>query len=135
MAFTALRPIGGMRCLALRTPLAAARPALSASRPAQLQSSFLGTPTLGGLCSSLRGLALVSQRRAPEPLRRQVKTEANSKTSMACKFRGSRRARARTSGYRARMATPAGRKVLAARKKRGRHVLCPAHLKKPNGKN
>ena len=44
------------------------------------------------------------------------------------------RARARTSGYRARMATPAGRRVLAARKKRGRHVLCPAHLKKPNGK-
>lgn len=37
------------------------------------------------------GLALVTQRRAPEPLRRQVRTEANSKTSMACKFRGSRR--------------------------------------------
>jgi ribosomal protein L34 len=141
-------------------------------------------------CADAAGLALVSTRRAPEPLRRQVKTEANSKTSMACNLRGSRRcvcglalvmathsewldwsavwrtlvsaelmlteralsrwlflcapdlgaarhhcrARARTSGYRARMATPAGRKVLAARKKRGRHVLCPANLKKPNKK-
>jgi large subunit ribosomal protein L34 len=37
------------------------------------------------------------------------------------------RARTRTSGYRARKATVGGRKVLAARQKRGRKVLCPAH--------
>ena len=55
----ALRPAGALRCVALRTPLAAVRPALSACRPAALQSSFLGTPALGGLCSSLRGESYV----------------------------------------------------------------------------
>lgn len=56
MAFTAFRPMGSLRCVALRTPVAAARPALSACRPAQLQSSFMGNSSaLGGLCSSLSG--------------------------------------------------------------------------------
>ena len=61
MAHLALRPAGALRCVALRTPLAAVRPALSACRPAALQSSFLGTPALGGLCSSLRGEFLRAQ--------------------------------------------------------------------------
>ena len=37
-----------------------------------------------------------------------------------------RRARARTSGFRARLATPTGRKVLKARRKKGRKYLAPA---------
>ena len=61
MAHMALRPAGALRCVALRTPLAAVRPALSACRPAALQSSFLGTPALGGLCSPLRGEFLRAQ--------------------------------------------------------------------------
>ena len=36
------------------------------------------------------------------------------------------RARTRTSGFRARMQTPSGRAVLKARRKKGRHTLCPA---------
>lgn len=46
-------------------------------------------------------------------------------TSAPCPFQP-RRKRARTSGFRARAATVGGRKVLAARRKKGRAVLCPA---------
>ncbi len=37
-----------------------------------------------------------------------------------------RRKRRRVSGYRTRKLTKAGRAVLKARRKRGRHSLCPA---------
>jgi large subunit ribosomal protein L34 len=40
------------------------------------------------------------------------------------------RKRARVSGFRARMATPGGRKVLAARRKKNRKVLVPASVPK-----
>lgn len=39
-----------------------------------------------------------------------------------------------TSGFRSRNATPTGRRVLKARRKKGRKVLCPASLRK-DGKN
>ena len=45
-----------------------------------------------------------------------------------------RRKRRRVSGFRARMATKNGQKVLAARKKKGRHSLCPASEKSSAGK-
>jgi large subunit ribosomal protein L34 len=57
---------------------------------------------------------------------------ANSKTSIGCTKRGTRRRATRTSGFRARMATPSGRAVLKARRKKGRKVLCTKSLyKKP----
>ena len=46
--------------------------------------------------------------------------------SIGCTLHGTRRARARTSGFRARLATPTGRKVLKARRKKGRKYLAPA---------
>ena len=46
--------------------------------------------------------------------------------SLGCTKGGSKRKRANKSGYRARMATPAGRKVIKARRKKGRKNLCPA---------
>ena len=55
-----------------------------------------------------------------------LRIEANGKNSIGNTKGGTRRARTRTSGFRARRLTPGGRKVLAARRKRGRKVLVPA---------
>ncbi len=44
------------------------------------------------------------------------------------------RARRRTSGFRTRMASPTGRKVLKLRRKRGRKNLCPASERSSGGK-
>ena len=46
--------------------------------------------------------------------------------SIGCTLHGTRRARARTSGFRARLATPGGRRTLKARRKKGRKYLAPA---------
>lgn len=59
--------------------------------------------------------------------------QANKKKGKGCTLEGTRRKRARVSGFRARMETPGGRKVLAARRAKGRKVLCPAA--KPSRKN
>jgi large subunit ribosomal protein L34 len=44
------------------------------------------------------------------------------------------RARRRTSGFRTRMASPTGRKVLKLRRKRGRKNICPASTRSSAGK-
>jgi large subunit ribosomal protein L34 len=46
--------------------------------------------------------------------------------SIGCTLQGTRRARARTSGFRARLATPGGRRTLKLRRKKGRKYLAPA---------
>ena len=46
--------------------------------------------------------------------------------SIGCTLSGTRRKRARTSGFRARKATASGRKVLKLRRAKGRKVLAPA---------
>ena len=46
--------------------------------------------------------------------------------SIGCTLHGTRRARARTSGFRARLATPGGRRTLKLRRKKGRKYLAPA---------
>jgi large subunit ribosomal protein L34 len=46
--------------------------------------------------------------------------------SLGCTLHGTRRARARTSGFRARLATPGGRRTLKLRRAKGRKYLAPA---------
>ncbi|CAL5229943.1 g13371 [Coccomyxa viridis] len=89
--------------------------------------AFLGVPTtLSSSRSSLSGTSLSIGNQQRTPSRRGVIVEANSKTGIGLTKRGTRRARTRTSGFRARMQTPSGRAVLKARRKKGRHTLCPA---------
>lgn len=54
--------------------------------------------------------------------------------SMGNTLRGTKRCRTRTSGFRTRMQTANGRKVLAMRRKKGRKVLCPASQRSSGGK-
>lgn len=67
-------------------------------------------------------------RRAVSGIRLPLLVEANKKKGLGCTLGGTRRKRARVSGFRARMATVGGRKVLTARRKKGRKVLCPAGM-------
>ncbi|KAK9793197.1 hypothetical protein WJX73_002383 [Symbiochloris irregularis] len=53
--------------------------------------------------------------------------QANGKNCLGCTKGGTRRKRTRTSGFRARMATKGGRKVLSARRKKGRKMIAGAH--------
>jgi len=66
--------------------------------------------------------------RAMTGIRRPLVVEANKKKGLGCTLGGTRRKRARVSGFRARMATVGGRKVLQARRKKGRKVLAPAGM-------
>lgn len=67
-------------------------------------------------------------RRAMTGIRMPLVVEANKKKGLGCTLSGTRRKRARVSGFRARMATVGGRKVLAARRKKGRKSLAPAGM-------
>lgn len=57
--------------------------------------------------------------------RGRLVVQANRKKGLGATLFGTRRKRARVSGFRSRMATVGGRKVLKARRKKGRKNLCP----------
>ena len=67
-------------------------------------------------------------RRAMSGIRAPLLVECNRKKGLGCTLSGTRRKRARVSGFRARMATVGGRKVIVARRKKGRKVLCPGGM-------
>ncbi|KAG1675498.1 hypothetical protein FOA52_001797 [Chlamydomonas sp. UWO 241] len=104
-------------------PCMAPRPAAMVSTRNTSSSSVF----LGGM---LGGSALA----APAPSRGSLLVVAAGGKSMACTKEGTRRARRRTSGYRARTATKNGRRVIKARRDKGRHSLCPASEKSSGGK-
>lgn len=71
-------------------------------------------------------MSLSTAHRSGPAQRQSLVVQANGKKSMGCTLEGTRRKKIRVSGFRARMATPAGRRVLAARRRKGRKRLCPA---------
>mmetsp|Transcript_26450 Transcript_26450/g.86752 ORF Transcript_26450/g.86752 Transcript_26450/m.86752 type:complete len:136 (+) Transcript_26450:30-437(+) len=127
MRAVSLRPVALRRTAApVRTPAVA--PAMHPAAP--LRSDFAGSSSVSGFRTALTGVAV-----RMEPMRRLgqrvagLLVEANKKRGLGCTFKGNPRKGARVSGFRARMATPAGRRVLKARRAKGRKDLCPAHMK------
>ena len=71
-------------------------------------------------------MVLEPVRRAMTGFRMPLIIEANNKKGLGCTLGGTRRKRAKVSGFRARMATVGGRRVIQARRKKGRKAICPA---------
>ncbi|KAI3436094.1 hypothetical protein D9Q98_002152 [Chlorella vulgaris] len=100
-------------------------------RPQQLSSEFLApVASIKGLCASFTRMVLGAASRLSQAGRSGLLVECNNKKGLGVTLYGTRRKRARVSGFRARMATPAGRRVLAARRKKGRKTLVPALVPK-----
>ncbi|KAF8071074.1 SK1 [Scenedesmus sp. PABB004] len=105
-------------------PAVAVAPRLNSIAPCVVPScSYLG----GSFGSSLF-------RPSPARGRGALLVVANAKKSLGCTKQGTRRARRRTSGFRTRMASPTGRKLLKLRRKKGRKNLCPASERSSAGK-
>lgn len=73
----------------------------------------------------LAGMVLSPLRKLSRGNRGPLVVEANRKKGLGSTLFGSRRKRARVSGFRTRMASVGGRKVLKARRKKGRKNLVP----------
>eukprot|EP00887_Chlorella_sp_A99_P006531 scaffold3.g6531.t1 len=101
-------------------------------RPVSLRSEFVSpVATLKGLCASFASAVLGAARGVLSAgARLPLLVECNVKKGLGCTLHGTRRKRARVSGFRARNASTGGRKVLAARRKKGRKALCPAAVPK-----
>lgn len=71
------------------------------------------------------GMVLSPLRKLSRGNRGPLVVEANRKKGLGSTTFGTRRKRARVSGFRTRMASVGGRKVLKARRKKGRKNLVP----------
>ncbi|PNW88448.1 hypothetical protein CHLRE_01g030050v5 [Chlamydomonas reinhardtii] len=118
MSRVAAAPVKAVACM--RSAMTTRAIAPITARPAT--SSFMGGSFAG---SSMTRVA---------PARGGLVVMANAKKSIACTKEGTNRKRRRTSGFKARMATKNGRKVIKARRAKGRHSLCPASEGKSGGK-
>jgi large subunit ribosomal protein L34 len=81
------------------------------------------------ISSELAELVLQPMQQALDGFGRQTLI-VEAKRGLGETLHGTRRKRARVSGFRTRMATVGGRKVLRARRNKGRHNLAPGGLPK-----
>lgn len=105
--------------------------AVAAALPAVRVASASKTASAKPLAFRAHAASAVALRSAPrshvlERRERGALVVVNGGKSIGCTLSGTRRKRARTSGFRARIATPKGKKVLKARRAKGRKVLAPA---------
>lgn len=126
---TTTRPVSALAApqkASLRLSSSVRPQAVRAGSDAGMRSAFLG-----GFASAFTGLSLgVGAVRGAMGRGLGLMVEANAKKGMQGNLQGAtNKARARTSGFRTRMASANGRNVLAARRKKGRKDLCPASIK------
>jgi large subunit ribosomal protein L34 len=103
--------------------------ALALARPRTTSTSSVKAPSAARLAAKKSVASVVAfAPRATAPMRAQrgaLVVTAGGK-SIGCTLGGTRRKRARTSGFRTRIASASGRKVLKNRRAKGRKVLAPA---------
>eukprot|EP01023_Acetabularia_acetabulum_P032445 TRINITY_DN30302_c0_g1_i2.p2 TRINITY_DN30302_c0_g1~~TRINITY_DN30302_c0_g1_i2.p2 ORF type:complete len:129 (+),score=11.55 TRINITY_DN30302_c0_g1_i2:107-493(+) len=122
--------------LQCRVPCVRARPQICSSqmymrRPNLCKNDFVGSANISRTTSIFTGQQIISGSRSGLVVRRvPFLIECNAKKSMGCTKEGTKRAAIRTSGFRTRMRTPGGRRVLKARRKKGKWVLCPVSNKR-----
>jgi len=95
------------------------------------ESNGMRSAFLGGFASAFTGFTVgVGAVRESMGRGLGLMVEANAKKGMQGNLQGAtNKARARTSGFRTRMASPNGRNVLKARRAKGRKDLVPASIK------
>jgi len=103
--------------------------ALALALPRTTSTSSVKAPSAARLAAKKSVASVVAfAPRATAPMRAQrgaLVVTAGGK-SIGCTLGGTRRKRARTSGFRTRIASASGRKVLKNRRAKGRKVLAPA---------
>mmetsp|Transcript_20700 Transcript_20700/g.50791 ORF Transcript_20700/g.50791 Transcript_20700/m.50791 type:complete len:182 (-) Transcript_20700:132-677(-) len=113
----------------LGIPMIVNRAPTSFRAPSMMMGARSMGNTVSGLMSpSISSAPLVS---LPEGRREEIWVVNNAKRSLGSTIEtGTNIKRRKVSGFRARRATPGGRRVLKSRRAKGRAVLCPASLRK-----
>mgnify|MGYP001959465186 CR=1 FL=1 len=100
--------------------------ALALALPRTTSTSSVKAPSAARLAAKKSVVAFAPRATAPMRAQRGALVVTAGGKSIGCTLGGTRRKRARTSGFRTRIASASGRKVLKNRRAKGRKVLAPA---------